>query len=70
MNQQHPQPSSHLFTVRLWVEVLGGGQTEVRCKVQHVLSGETHYFREDSALLAYLTTKLRQLEEEEEGGKM
>jgi hypothetical protein len=42
----------------------------MRCKVQHVLSGETHYFREGSALLTYLTAKLRQLEEEEEGGKM
>jgi hypothetical protein len=70
MGQQHPRSSSHLFTVRLWVEVLGGGQTEMRCKVQHVLSGETRYFREGSALLIYLTAKLRQLEEEEEEGKM
>lgn len=69
MSQQHPRPSSHLFTVRLWLEALGDGQNEVRCKVQHVLSGETHYFREGSALLIYLTAKIQQLDEgnEEEG---
>ena len=38
--------SSHLFTVRLWPKDLGEGQVEWRGKVQHVLSGEAHYFRE------------------------
>jgi hypothetical protein len=71
MDQQHPRPSSHLFTVRLWIEVLGDGQSEVRFKVQHVLSSETHYFREGSALLSYLTAKLQQLDEgNDEGGDM
>lgn len=68
MNREHPRPSSHLFTVRVWVEVLGSGQREMRYKVQHVLSGETRYFREWAALLGYLTAKVRQLEEEDEGG--
>jgi hypothetical protein len=71
MNQERSRPSSHLFTVRLWAERLGGGQIEIRYKVQHVLSGETRYFRETSALLIYLTAKVRQLEQEdEEGGTM
>ena len=68
MNREPRQPSSHLFTVRLWVEALGSGQHEMRYKVQHVLSGETRYFRDWSALLGYLTAKVRQLEEEDKGG--
>ena len=65
MNRKQPRPSSHLFTVRLWAEQLGSGQTEIRGKVQHVLSGETYYFRHWSALLIYLTTKVSELEDEE-----
>ncbi|MFL5805420.1 MAG: hypothetical protein ACJ8CR_27250 [Roseiflexaceae bacterium] len=52
--QQH----SHLFTVRLWVENLGDGQAEWRGQVQHVLSGETHYFRDWSRLIALLWAML------------
>ncbi len=37
--------STHLFTVRLWPEDLGGGQAEWRGKVLHVTSGEAHYLR-------------------------
>lgn len=37
--------ASHLFTVRLWPHDVGDGQIEWRGKVQHVLSGETRYFR-------------------------
>ena len=47
---------SHLFTVRLWTEELAAGQFEWRGKVTHVLSGETRYFREWPALLAFLST--------------
>ena len=36
---------SHLFTVRLWEEDLGGDQVEWRGEVQHVLTSETRYFR-------------------------
>jgi hypothetical protein len=69
MNRERPPPSSHLFTVRLWAERLGSGQHEMRYKVQHVLSGETRYFRDWSALLGYLLVKVRQVEEEEGGGE-
>jgi len=53
--QQHP---SHLFTVRLWLEDLGDGLAEWRGQVQHVLSGETHYFRQWETLLALLLAML------------
>ena len=42
---------SHLFTVRVWLEDLGEGQTEWRGKIQHVLSGEARYFRDWTGLV-------------------
>jgi hypothetical protein len=45
---------SHLFTVRVWVEDLGDGRSEWRGKVQHVISGETRYFRDWTTLIAFL----------------
>lgn len=57
---QHSQ--SHLFTVRLWVETLSHHQSEVRIQVKHVLSGETRYFRDGELVLAYLLTKVQEVE--------
>lgn len=54
----HLHPSSHLFTVRLWVEELGEGQSEVRMQVKHILSGETRYFRQWAEIELYLLAKL------------
>jgi hypothetical protein len=51
MKQQ--QYDSQLFTVRIWEEELGNGQTELRGKVQHVTSGEARYFRDWSTLVAF-----------------
>ncbi len=53
MNEHEPL-SSHLFTVRLWLEHLGDGQTEWRGKVQHASSREALYFRDWSTLSAFL----------------
>jgi len=54
-----PQPQrSQLFTVRVWAEDLGDGQQEWRGQVQHVISGETRYFREWSMLIAWLQAML------------
>jgi hypothetical protein len=52
------QQTSQLFTVRLWAEDLGDGRMEWRGQVQHVISGETHYFREWSALIAWVLAML------------
>ena len=49
---------SHLFTVRLWAEDLGDGQAEWRGKLEHVTSGETHYFRDWPALVSLLIAML------------
>jgi hypothetical protein len=53
--QRHP---SQLLTVRPWQEDLGDGRTEWRGQLQHVLSGETHYFRERLTLIALLQAML------------
>jgi hypothetical protein len=49
---------SHLFTLRIWAEPLDEDQVEWRGKVQHVSSGETHYFRDWSTLVALLLAML------------
>ncbi len=49
---------THLFTVRVWLEDLGQGQTEWRGEVQHVISGEARYFRELPMLVALLQAML------------
>jgi hypothetical protein len=54
MNQAKELSHTQLFTVRLWREDLGAGQTEWRGEVHDVLSGERRYFRDGPALLASL----------------
>ena len=54
MESEPFRPRSHLFTVRLWLEPLGDGQTELHGKVQHVPSGEACYFRERQTLIRCL----------------
>jgi hypothetical protein len=49
---------SHLFTVRLWAEDLGQGRVEWRGQVQHILSGEIHYFRDWAVLVDVLLMML------------
>jgi hypothetical protein len=58
MEPEPLRPRSHLFTVRLWLEPLGDGQSEWRGKVQHVPSGEAQYFREWSSLVIFLEREL------------
>jgi hypothetical protein len=58
MKQGEPLPHTHLFTVRLWLEELGEGQTEWRGEVYHVVSGERRYFRDGPALVAFLQAML------------
>lgn len=72
MDTDKPQPlhlQAHLFTVRLWVEELGDGQTEVRMQVRHTVSGETRYFRDGGLLLTYLLTKVQEIEQESGTGQ-
>ena len=58
MDTSNVQPRSHLFTVRVWQEEIGAGQTEWRGKVQLLTTGEVRYFREWAALVPLLLTLL------------
>ena len=51
---QSSQPTTHLFTVRLWQAPVGDGRSGIRGKVQHVLSGEVRYFGDWLALQDFL----------------
>ncbi len=58
MTQDQTHQRTHLFTLRMWPEALGDRQIEWRGKVQHVLSGQTRYFRDWDTLIAYLQDML------------
>jgi hypothetical protein len=62
MMPTEPNQPSYLFTVKVWREWLGEGRTEIRYQARHVLSGETHGFRDGALLIAFLQAKLDELE--------
>ena len=69
MDRQRQHPRSHLFTVQLWQEELGQGQTEWRGKAQHVSSGQVHYFREWQKLILFLEEMLSTPESDRHRGQ-
>jgi len=50
---------SNLFTLRVWLEQVDDGREEWRGRVQHVVSGETIFFRDWDTLLAFLRGEVR-----------
>lgn len=54
------QPSSQLFTLRVWPEFDDEGQVRWRGKLRHVPSDTTYYFRDWAALVPLLLSVLRQ----------
>lgn len=58
-------PSSTLFTVRLWREMLDTEPGALCMQVKHVLSGETRYFRDWSQVAAYLEDKVQATKQDE-----
>ena len=54
-----PRPApSQLFALRLWQAELGQDQTEWRGQLQHVVSGQTRYFRDWPTLTVQLVELL------------
>ena len=53
------QPTSHLFTLRIWSEVEKDGITRWRGKLCHVSSGDIRHFLGWSALVPLLLDILR-----------
>jgi hypothetical protein len=58
MDQAQGLSHTHPFTVRVWREELGAGQTEWRGEVHDVVSGERRYFRDWPALIVSLQALL------------
>lgn len=58
MNQDRLHRTTHLFTVRLWIEPSARGGPEVRGRAQHFLSGEVIYFRTWVDLVTFFETTL------------
>jgi hypothetical protein len=50
--------AEHLFIVRIWREVAKGGQSQWRGSVDHVASGQKHYFANTSDLVEFITFRL------------
>lgn len=67
MDRSQDHHRFHLFTLRLWPEALGDGRIEWRGQVRHLPSGETRYFREWSALMAFVQDMLPKVSEISEG---
>ncbi len=55
MEQEAQYRGSHLFTVRVWQEELGGGQLEWRGRAQDIATGAAAYFRDWPGLIAVLS---------------
>lgn len=58
-------PPSTLFTIRVWRETVGKEPNTLCMQVKHVLSGETHFFREGSQLIEYFAGKVPTMEQSE-----
>jgi hypothetical protein len=58
MDQAQGLSHTQLFTMRVWREELGAGQTEWRGEVHDVVSGERRYFRDWPALIVSLQALL------------
>ncbi len=59
----HP---SHLFTLRVWSEVVSDGKIVWRGQVKHVMSGEVRYFHDWQTLVEHLKAILASKEEAKE----
>ena len=57
---------SHLFTLRLWLEEVPGGEQEWRGRICDAASGEVRYFREWASLIPLLLAMLRDSEQPQE----
>ena len=51
---KQPEATSQLFTLRVWVEELENGRFEFRGTLKHILTGETHHFRDWPTLIHHI----------------
>ena len=53
-------PPSHLFTLRVWLEINENGDVRWRGKLRHIPTDTTYHFRDWAALVPILLSVLRQ----------
>jgi hypothetical protein len=64
VSDTRPPKITHMFTIRMWAEVLDRECAEWRGQVRYVTSGETRYFRDWPALVAFLREVLPPLSDD------
>lgn len=52
--------SSHLFTIRVWVESVNQDTSQVRIQVKHVLSGATRTFLQWSQAIDFIEAQIQE----------
>ncbi len=63
------QTHSQLFTLRVWVEYVGNGRSEIRGILKHVLTGEIHHFRNGNDLSKLIESLTISAQDHLSGGK-
>lgn len=63
------QTHSQLFTLRVWVEDVGNGRSEIRGILKHVLTGEIYHFRNGNTLSQLIESVITSPQEHLSGGK-
>jgi hypothetical protein len=58
--KQETPDSSHLFTVRVWVEQLNSEERQVRIQVKHVLSGAMRTFIRWPKAIAFIMAQIEE----------
>lgn len=62
VHTNQPGHHSHLFTLRVWTEMVDAEEREWRGTVQHVSSGESRHFRDWSTLIDHVIALLKRVE--------
>lgn len=63
------QTPSYLFTLRVWVEDVGNGRSEIRGVLKYILTGETQHFRDWHTMSQLIETFILSPQSETSGGK-
>ena len=64
LSPQSSDRRSHRLTVRVWRKPENRDRSEIRGKVQHVLTGEVHYPRDWAVLGAFVSTQMDACEDD------
>ena len=68
MNAPEEKSYTQMFAMRVWAEEVENGRFEIRGTLKHVLSGETHHFRDLAALNQLIEHAVKPKEAQVPGG--